>query len=86
MTSPETIAPKIRRDLEKLVTDVRANRPGIRGALVLIDDLHRYEGVFPRILSLIGEYGFGSALAPAPAVITYSPRRDSGSDAPDAAY
>jgi hypothetical protein len=79
-TPARTIVPRIRRDLERLVNDVRQIRPSTRGALVLIDDLHRYEGVFPDILKMINQHGMGTEGAPAPVIISYSPKRDRGLD------
>ena len=77
---PDAIGKAIRRDIGKLVADARALCPKVRGALVLLDDLHRYEGVYEQILRLIDDYGLGTDVAPAPVVLTYSPQRNVGGD------
>jgi hypothetical protein len=57
----------IRRDLEALVADVAPGAP----AMILVDDLHIYEGAALPFLAALKTYGFGSLGKPASLVFTY---------------
>jgi hypothetical protein len=75
---PPQLGELIRRDVADLCADVRAVHPDVRGVLVLIDDVDRYEGFHEYLLDLVNEFGLGTRGAPAPVVLTYAPRRGCG--------
>jgi hypothetical protein len=73
-----SIEQAMREDIEALLSNVQQKIPQAKGVLVLIDDLHRYEGPALPLLDAVKAYGLGSKTAPAPAIFTYSTRDKAG--------
>jgi hypothetical protein len=70
-TSAETVKDAILNDLTDFLEEAKAVL-GVRGILVLVDDLHRYDGVWKTILAGVGVHGFGDRDTPAPLVFSYA--------------
>jgi CHAT domain len=66
----------IAADVKDLLGEISA----MRAVLILIDDLHRYEGSAAPLMDCIGQYGLGTRQAPAPVVFTYALRAGRGPD------
>ena len=63
-------------DFKQLYKDINGTKEGkeARKLLLLLDDLHLYEGVAPVIISeaMTGSYGLGDSSLPIPVIFTYS--------------
>jgi hypothetical protein len=75
--TPDAVQWQILRDLTTLLSEAKREL-GARGILILIDDLHRYEGSWKSILASAGGYGLGDQNTPAPLVFTYSTHEKAG--------
>jgi hypothetical protein len=76
-----TVIGAIRADLAQLLTDVGAAEGA--GAMVLIDDLDRYEGVAIPLLQALDDYGLGQPGMPVPLVFTHNIGKESGPNIKD---
>jgi CHAT domain len=76
-TADETVKSAIIEDLSGFLAEAK-RALGVRGILLLIDDLHRYDGVWQTILQTAGPYGLGDMDTPAPLVFSYAAREDTG--------
>jgi hypothetical protein len=76
-----TVMGAIRADIAQLLNDVGA--PQGAGAMVLIDDLDRYEGVAIPLLQAVDDYGLGQPGMPVPLVFTHNIGKESGPNIKD---
>lgn len=73
-----SIKDAIARDATDLLSDVRARCSCARGVIVLLDDVHLYDGYYALLLECINEYGLATQDPPVPVVIAYSSKQGHG--------
>lgn len=69
--TPDAVNLRILRDLRDLLNEAKLQL-GARGVLILIDDLHKHEGVWHDILESVNRFGLGDINTPAPVIFSYS--------------
>ena len=75
---PQSVARVIRSDIEQLMTDVRTKCACMKGALIMLDDVHRYHDYYAHIFDFLNQHGLGTEKAPAPLVITFEDFTEEG--------
>lgn len=85
----DSLADSIRDDTESLLADIEKKAAGAAGVssfhsiLLLIDDLHQYEGVAVPLLKVIQKSGLAGTAGRAAVAFTYSTRINAGPDIMD---